>query len=92
MEKYIVSLQAQLRVACHVAFVNTACSYMDREQGYSAYTAILFTMAGLLAAALGLCVWIAFQYKNRSFAYTWWVAVLRQRGKGEMACHERECV
>ncbi len=40
-------------------------------QGYKAYVAILYTMTGMLFTALALCVWIAYSYKNRSFAYTW---------------------
>ncbi|GLC67718.1 hypothetical protein PLESTF_000598200 [Pleodorina starrii] len=45
--------------------------------GYKAYVAILYTMTGMLCCALALCVWIAYSYKNRSFAYTWPIYVLR---------------
>ncbi|EFJ44861.1 hypothetical protein VOLCADRAFT_94889 [Volvox carteri f. nagariensis] len=45
--------------------------------GYKAYVAILYTMTGMLCCSLALCVWIAYSYKNRSFAYTWPTYVLR---------------
>eukprot|EP00198_Chlamydomonas_reinhardtii_P013356 XP_001702693.1 predicted protein [Chlamydomonas reinhardtii] len=50
---------------------------VERFLGYNAYVAILYTMTGMLCSALALCVWIAYSYKNRSFAYTWPIHVLR---------------
>ena len=46
-----------------------------RLQGYAWYLGVLYTMAGLLAANLALCVWVAWSFKEQKFDYVWPIKV-----------------
>eukprot|EP00198_Chlamydomonas_reinhardtii_P009477 XP_001698814.1 predicted protein [Chlamydomonas reinhardtii] len=47
------------------------------DLGYAWYLGVLYTMAGLLAANLALCVWVAWSFKEQKFDYVWPIKVVR---------------
>ncbi|GIL80540.1 hypothetical protein Vretimale_16032 [Volvox reticuliferus] len=47
------------------------------DLGYGAYVALLYGMVALLAANIGLCVWVAWCFKEQKFPVVWPIKVLR---------------
>ncbi|GIM07919.1 hypothetical protein Vretimale_11958 [Volvox reticuliferus] len=48
-----------------------------KDLGYTWYVAVLYSMAGLLAVNLVLCVWVAWSFKEQKFDYVWPIKVVR---------------
>ncbi|EFJ51253.1 hypothetical protein VOLCADRAFT_87875 [Volvox carteri f. nagariensis] len=48
-----------------------------KDLGYRWYVAVLYSMAGLLAVNLVLCVWVAWSFKEQKFDYVWPIKVVR---------------
>ncbi|KAG2488731.1 hypothetical protein HYH03_012730 [Edaphochlamys debaryana] len=48
-----------------------------KDLGYTWYLVILYTIAGLLALNLMLCVWVAWSFKEQKFDYVWPIRVVR---------------
>ncbi|GLC41265.1 hypothetical protein PLESTM_001177800 [Pleodorina starrii] len=46
-------------------------------QGYGAYLAVLYSMVALLMGNVGLCVWVAWCFKEHKFPVVWPIQVLR---------------
>ncbi|EFJ45151.1 hypothetical protein VOLCADRAFT_94559 [Volvox carteri f. nagariensis] len=46
-------------------------------QGYGAYLAVLYSMVALLMGNVGLCVWVAWCFKEHKFPVVWPIKVLR---------------
>lgn len=44
-------------------------------QGYTFFVGLLYAMVGLLILMMGLSVWVAWCFKNRSFPAIWWVSI-----------------
>ncbi|KXZ42914.1 hypothetical protein GPECTOR_111g247 [Gonium pectorale] len=47
------------------------------DMGYGAYVALLYGMVAVLAANIGLCVWVAWCFKEQKFPVVWPIKVLR---------------
>lgn len=45
------------------------------QQGYGAYVALLYGMVTLLAVNIGLCVWVAWCFKEQKFPVVWPIKV-----------------
>lgn len=46
-------------------------------QGYGAYLAVLYAMVALLMGNVGLCIWVAWCFKEQKFPVIWPIKVLR---------------
>ncbi|GFR46430.1 hypothetical protein Agub_g8004 [Astrephomene gubernaculifera] len=47
------------------------------DLGYTAYVAVLYCMVALLAINVGMCVWVAWCFKEHKFPVVWPIKVLR---------------
>ncbi|PNH12169.1 Tiny macrocysts protein C [Tetrabaena socialis] len=48
-----------------------------KDVGYGAYLALLYSMVALLAINIGLCVWVAWCFKEQKFPAVWPIKMLR---------------
>lgn len=72
-------MQLRLRSWWRIVSVISLNDFMS-ARGFSFFLACLYTFVALLALTVGLCVWVAWSFKNKRFDHVWPITYLRAFG------------